>query len=643
MNTDKKIEYRPDIDGLRAIAVLMVLAVHASPASLPNGYVGVDLFFVISGYLITSILCRELAQGDFSIRDFYVRRINRIFPALILVLLGCLLLGPALMYPGEYAQMGKSALFSALFSANIHFYLESGYWDVASKLKPLLHLWSLGVEEQFYLFWPLILLWAHRTKRSMVTVSLAVVFGSMVVNLILTNKSQAAGFYLPFGRLWELACGGVMACIQWQAGSRVSASASSEKLRQDVLNVAGWSGIALLVTTQVVFMDANAFPGFYTLAVVMATAMLVQAGPGAWFNRKVLSHPALVYVGKLSYPLYLWHWPLLVFVRLLGDGRWSSSHRNLAVLASILLAVLTYHGIERPLARHVKNKRLLAVLLLALMVVAGGIGWLGLAGKVPLTGVPYPNAALTAYDKPEIKSQGKIALVGDSNAGHLFYGLSLLYGNRLEVASTPGWPYLDGVRYRPGYMPHPEHVGTPEMTEKVLRRLESDSDVRLVVLSNVYLIYFTGNSLRSIRGAGPDETSTQAYERGLRRTLERLVAKQKKVVLVKSIPIHSVLLNVTGCAGDVRPALRREPAECLRARDAVDAERREYDAMVERVIGGLQGVHVLNTLDELCDAQYCYINHKGVQMYIDPGHFTTAGSQLMAAALARKIEDALAP
>ena len=145
MSLDNKLEYRPDIDGLRAIAVLMVLAVHASPLTLPNGYVGVDLFFVISGYLISAILCRELAEGRFSIRDFYVRRVNRIFPALVLVLLLCMLIGPALMYPGEYGQMSKSALFSALFSANIHFYMESGYWDVASKLNPLLHLWSLGV------------------------------------------------------------------------------------------------------------------------------------------------------------------------------------------------------------------------------------------------------------------------------------------------------------------------------------------------------------------------------------------------------------------------------------------------------------------------------------------------------------------
>lgn len=132
---------------MRAIAVLMVLAVHASPSALPNGFVGVDVFFVISGYLITSILCQELAQDRFSVRDFYVRRINRIFPALLLVLGTCLAIAPWLLYPSERGMLSKSAFFSTVFAANVHFYLESGYWDVASKLKPLLHLWSLGVEE----------------------------------------------------------------------------------------------------------------------------------------------------------------------------------------------------------------------------------------------------------------------------------------------------------------------------------------------------------------------------------------------------------------------------------------------------------------------------------------------------------------
>lgn len=641
LSLDRKLEYRPDIDGLRAVAVLMVLVVHASSSRLVNGYVGVDLFFVISGYLITSILCGELAAGQFSLRDFYVRRVNRIFPALVLVLLFCMVLGPALMYPAEYGQMGKSALFSALFSANIHFYLESGYWDVASKLKPLLHLWSLGVEEQFYLVWPLILLWAHRTRRSMVSVSLALLFGSLVINLLLTTRSQAAGFYLPFGRLWELACGGLMACIQWQRNLGCSSGSHAEAEGQGVRNVMGWSGIALLAATQGASINADAFPGFYAVAVVLAAAMLVLAGPGAWFNRKVLAHPVLVYVGRLSYPLYLWHWPLLVFARLIGDGQWSSFHRNLAVAASVVLAVLTHHGVERPLTRLVARKNLLASGLVALMGVVVVFAWMASSGKVPLTAAPYPNAALLAYDKPEVSSQGRVALLGDSNAGHLSYGLSLLYGNRLDLTATPGWPHLDGIKYRDGHILHPEHVGTPEMTEQVLRRIESDPEIRVVILSNVYSIYFTGNSLRSIRGAGSDETSTQAYERGLQRTLQRLVARQKKVVLVKSIPTHSVLLNVTGCVDEIRPAWRRKPVECVRSREAVEAERREYDAMVQRVIAGLQGVQVFNTLDELCDVQYCYINRKGIQMYIDSGHFTTAGSQLMAAALARKVEESL--
>lgn len=636
----KKIEYRPDIDGLRAIAVLMVLAVHASPASLPNGYVGVDLFFVISGYLITSILQREITQGQFSIRDFYVRRINRIFPALVLVLLVCLTTGLALMYASEYRPMSKAALFSVLFSANVHFYMESGYWDVASKLKPLLHLWSLGVEEQFYLLWPVLLFWAHRTRRSVLNVALIVVFASLVVNLVLTSKNQAAGFYLPFGRLWELAAGGCVACISWLRLPAVEPGVGVADGRA-FRNILGWAGMGLLAATQLSFMASDAFPGFYVVPVVLAATMLIWAGPQASFNRRVLSHPVAVYIGKISYPLYLWHWPLLVSVRLLGDGQWSSSHRNLAVLTSVLLAMLTYHAMEKPLAIRVVRKNVLAMVLLGLMAITGALAWMGSAGMVPLTAAPYANAGLLAYDKPTIQSHGRIALVGDSNAGHLVYGLSLLYGDRLDVTATPGWPYLDGVGYRPGFVPHPEHVGTPAMTEAALQRIESDPDIRVVVLANAYRMYFGLDSLRSVKGGGSEETASQAYERGLRQTVERLLARKKKVVLVKSIPTYSAGLTVTACTSEVRPAWRREPADCVRSRDSVDAERQEYDRVVQRVVGRQGDVWVLDTLNELCDDRYCYVNRNGIQMYIDPGHFTTAGSQLMAAALARKIEDAL--
>lgn len=174
--------YRRDIDGLRAIAVFMVLMVHAFPKRLPNGYVGVDIFFVISGYLITSILLRDFSINSFSIREFYIRRINRIFPALLLVLVFTMTIGMLVMYPDEYLKMRWSALASTLFSANIKFYLEAGYWDISSKLKPLLHLWSLGVEEQFYLLWPLVIWIIFRKKFSFTVWSLGIIFLSLIIN-----------------------------------------------------------------------------------------------------------------------------------------------------------------------------------------------------------------------------------------------------------------------------------------------------------------------------------------------------------------------------------------------------------------------------------------------------------------------------
>ncbi|WP_139019211.1 acyltransferase family protein [Acidovorax radicis] len=641
MSLNNNFKYRPDIDGIRAIAVLMVLAVHASPASLPNGFVGVDLFFVISGYLITSILCRELSEERFSIRDFYVRRINRIFPALLVVLAFCLIIGPWVMYPSEYAPLSKSAFFSAIFVANVHFYLESGYWDVASKLKPLLHLWSLGVEEQFYLLWPLILLATIRTKRSLVAACLAVIVLSLAVNLVLTSRNQPAAFYLPFGRFWELSAGGLLACIQWTRNSVFGASRPAVEVGWHLRNSAGWLGLGLLLATQCFPINPGKFPGFYAIVVVLGAVLILLAGPDAWINRKVLSNPAMVYVGKLSYPLYLWHWPLLVFGRLLGDGHLSSSHRNIAVLASVVLAALTYHGVERQLISHISRKRVLATVLGVLMTLTGLLAYLGQNGILTPSAASHINSPLENYEKPQIISRGKIHLLGDSNAGHFHYGLSLLYGDRVEVTAVPGWPYLEGVKYRDDFIPHYEHKGSPDLTERALQYIESDAETRLVILSTAYLMYFPSDNLRSVESAVPGETSAQAYEKGLRRTIKRLLAKDKRVLLVKSIPTYPMLSTVMACSSEVRPPWRLRPANCERSRELVESERREYDTMVARVIHGLEGVTVFDTLNDLCDSQSCYVNRNGVQMYIDSGHFTTAGSQIMGAALGRLAEEIL--
>lgn len=642
MTNKNIVPYRPEIDGLRAIAVSMVLAVHGFPKISPNGYIGVDIFFVISGFLITSILLRDFSHGTFSLKDFYIRRVNRIFPGLLIVLFFAMAAGPLVMYSDEYVKMGNSAWASTLFAANVHFYLEAGYWDISSKLKPLLHLWSLGVEEQFYLLWPLMLWVVFRKKLSFLAAALAAALLSLAVNLALTPYNQPGAFYLPMGRFWELAAGGLLAGIQQFRAQPPSTEPLSDQ-RSGIENAMGWGGILLLLVMQATPMNANAFPGYYAVIVVLATSLLIFAGPRAWVNKRVLAHPTMVYVGKISYPLYLWHWPLLVSARLLGDGQWSAAHRNIALVSSVILAALTHHFVEKPLAQRVVQRGRLALVLTGLMATTGLVAAAIHMGKLPFAPTPYANAPLPTYSKPEIRSRGKIVLLGDSNAGHMDYGLLLLYGDRLTTYATPGWPYLDGVKYREGYVPHHDHKGSPKLSEESLKKIESDAEVRLVIISNAYLMYLPADNLRSISGAPPSETVGQAYEAGMRRTIQRLRASGKQVMVIKSIPTYPMLSTVTACSAEVRPRLRRQPNNCVRSREIIQSERAEYDGIISRAVAGLSGVTIFDTLKVLCDANHCYVDRDGVQMYIDSGHYTTAGSQLMGAAVASRVEQLFNP
>ena len=205
-------KYRPDIDGLRAIAVMLVVLFHAFPEAMPGGFIGVDIFFVISGFLITGIIVRELDQKRFSLLAFYNRRIRRIFPALIVVLCVTMVLGWLWMLPAAYAQLSSDVFASAAFLANIALLLQSGYFDIESAKKPLLHLWSLGIEEQFYLLWPLMLMLVARLRLNMLAAVAVVGAASFVLNVALIGSDPVATFYLPFTRAWELLAGAALAC-----------------------------------------------------------------------------------------------------------------------------------------------------------------------------------------------------------------------------------------------------------------------------------------------------------------------------------------------------------------------------------------------------------------------------------------------
>jgi peptidoglycan/LPS O-acetylase OafA/YrhL len=229
-------KYRPDVDGLRAIAVMLVLNYHAFPDAMPGGFIGVDVFFVISGFLITGIITRELELGRFSLVEFYNRRIRRIFPALIVVLCATLALGWFWMLPQAFAQLGSDSFASAAFLANIALLLQSGYFDVESAKKPLLHLWSLGIEEQFYLFWPLLLMLAARFRMSIIAMAALLGIASFLLNVALIGSNPIAAFYLPFTRAFELLAGAVLAC-GWITVNHSRAAS----------NWRAWIGVALIV------------------------------------------------------------------------------------------------------------------------------------------------------------------------------------------------------------------------------------------------------------------------------------------------------------------------------------------------------------------------------------------------------------
>jgi peptidoglycan/LPS O-acetylase OafA/YrhL len=329
--------HRSDIDGLRAVAVMLVVAFHYFQDYWPGGFVGVDIFFVISGFLITGIIVRALDVEKFSLLTFYVRRVRRIFPALIVVLCAVLLLGWLWLLPSAYAQLSSDVVASAAFAANIALWLKSGYFDIESAKKPLLHLWSLGIEEQFYLAWPLMLMLAARLRLNLLAVAAGLAALSFVLNVEMVGKDPVATFYLPFTRAWELLAGGALA-MSW---SRIGHGEIASNLR-------ALAGSILIAVAVLVLDPASAFPGWWALLPVAGSALLLSA-PSAWGCRHLLSNPTMVWFGLISYPLYLWHWPLRVFFTAIKFNPLTLIESWLTIGLSILLAWVTYRFIEIPI------------------------------------------------------------------------------------------------------------------------------------------------------------------------------------------------------------------------------------------------------------------------------------------------------
>lgn len=369
------VRYRPEIDGLRALAVLPVVLFHAHIAGFAGGYVGVDVFFVISGFLITSILVKDLERGSYSVWDFYERRIRRIAPALLVVIAFVLAIAPFSLLPSEFSRLGPEALGAMLFVANIVFWRDSGYFSADAESRPLLHTWSLGIEEQFYIVAPIVLaLVIARARRHLPRVIPGMALASFVACVVLTPVSPGTSFYLLPTRAWELLAG---ACLAVYVHERSESAPWPRWVREAVAA----AGALLIIVPVLSYSPAISFPGYAALAPVLGAVLVILCAADTLVGR-ALSHRGLVAIGLVSYSLYLWHWPLTVFARNIGllDSPWG---RCAVVLVSILVAWLSWKFIEQPTRdrRRFPARRLVPLVLGgAALLAAVSLVYIGLDG-----------------------------------------------------------------------------------------------------------------------------------------------------------------------------------------------------------------------------------------------------------------------
>jgi peptidoglycan/LPS O-acetylase OafA/YrhL len=638
-NRPSTLKYRSDIDGLRAIAVLSVIGFHVAPGTFGGGFVGVDIFFVISGFLISTIIIQGLAENRFSYLSFYARRIRRIFPALLLLLICVAALGWFLLLPEELWQLAKHAASASAFVANYAYLNESGYFDSDAVTKPLLHLWSLGVEEQFYICWPL-LLWLFWGRVNIFALVLAIGAASFALNVIEFHRDPYTAFYSIQTRAWELAIGSLVAALPL-AGDRFISRyhAYSRRVGNNRLSICG---AALIFASIFLFSQATLFLGYAMVLPTLGALLLILAGEKAWFNRQVLSNPLLVWFGLISYPLYLWHWPLISFAWIVEGPGVSRMLRVAAVAASVVLAWLTYRFVEQPIRYGVRGN-LAPIGLLASMALAAALSfsiyivkpeWLpnphnrtivkdGDVGSAPFleyyakhfsscvedNGLTVNNCIASHPGQPI-----KIAILGDSHAHHLLAGLAAAFPETniayLGSNDMGGW-----IRPLPS-------INNPDYRD-IFRYVMGNSSIATVIISTWWdqqLAYAPiGSSL----------------ENELKATAAALTSAGKKVYLADDIPTFWFAWpQLCKYARELAPT-----PLCTEDRSVFEKDYRQYYSALQSVATSVNGAQVLNLAKFFCDPALCSMVRNGALLYRDPNHLNVVGSLILGRLIASEHPD----
>jgi peptidoglycan/LPS O-acetylase OafA/YrhL len=619
-------DYRNDIDGLRAVAVLAVIIFHLRDEWLPGGFVGVDIFFVISGYLITRHILQELAAGTFSLAEFYRRRIKRIAPAMLLVVGATLALSALLMLPEDMRKTAKSAVWSLASLANFYFcfFKEFGYFGGGNENYPLLHLWSLGVEEQFYLLWPLLLMaWRPRSRRSFLLAAVTLAGASFLgAELVAAARQDLAYFMLPT-RAGELLVGAMLA---WPAPS------ARAPWTPRVAGAAAFAGAALILWSLLCISKTDHFPGLLAIPPTLGAALLIQAGRFPYVGAGLLAHPLPVAIGKVSYSAYLWHWPLIALWQY-GYGAPGVTAALLLVTATLLLAALSYRYVETPARRSGAPLLPLAwrqfllpagvICLAAVALVYGRNLWPSLldtpyhkelarlyALNQPAIGQNYvcQRQRLTETDVTDAQcvvgaaaGQARVLLWGDSNAAHYigmlgeFSRHANLGFRNIEIGACP--PVLGD----PGPFVEAKRIEDCRSSLALVRRQLDRYDT--IILGASWTQY---------------QARSPKFFDEMRATVSELTRQGKKIVLLGKAPELAGVHRSCPMKALTYPVL-----DCAPQGAALKPEISAANNFLRQLAGQERNVGYFDANGYLCDRGVCRSHESdGGLRYADGSHFT---------------------
>jgi peptidoglycan/LPS O-acetylase OafA/YrhL len=641
-------EYRADIDGLRAVAIMPVLLFHAG--FVGGGFIGVDVFFVVSGYLITRLIAPEIRSGSFSLLEFYARRARRLLPALSLVLVASAVAACVVMVPSALEYFGGSLFATAVFASNVFFWLEAGYFDTASEAKPLLHTWSLAVEEQFYLLFPLLLMWLLRRPASRPLLwTNCVLVVSLCACVVATRYWPDSAFYLTPYRAWELAIG------VWLALSAVQAPQNAV-----VRNALAWAGIGLILAATVLYSWRTPFPGLAALAPTVGAALVVWTGSNRDTTlKRLLSMRPVVFVGLISYSLYLWHWPLLAFARIVVVRHLTPAEASALLFAAFLLASLSWKYVELP----IRQRRMLGRRSSLLAAGAASIVALAIGGLVIVVGQGWPqrldplalrylhaeqdenprreecsfmegadlrDGRACRIGSAALDARPTFAVWGDSHADALLPAFDRLadehHASGLYLGKIGCPPLLDVERTDRSSSCREFNAAALQVIERsaidtvvIVARWAHYTDSPTVKQEPRTLVLLRDAESNARDGA----QNTEVLARGLERTLSAL--RGRRVFVVDSIPevgYHVPRALATFEHLDRRLDLRPTTAE-------FNGRQREIDSLLTQLARRYE-VELLRPADILCDERHCAIEIGDDPLYSDEHHLSAGGALAIA-------------